>query len=151
MNPVRMQPQDLFHVVRAERMLFSFPWTEGNFLDAIAAGYDAWVLKDPVGGALQAYAVTMTVIDEVHLLNLSVERDWQGRGLGRALLNWLLDRAKAQNMQSMLLEVRPSNQVAIALYESMGFETIGVRKGYYPAASGREDARVMRRSLVVVA
>ena len=142
--PLRMHARDLPEVVRAERMLFSFPWTEGNFRDAIAAGYDAWILRDSQSNALQAYAVTMTAVDEVHLLNLSVERDWQGKGFGRALLAWLLTRARSHEMSSMLLEVRPSNQVAVALYESVGFQTIGLRKAYYPAAIGREDAQVMR-------
>lgn len=145
-----MRPADLDTVAVIERRIYAHPWTRGNFADSLAAGYDAWVLEQagPSGPGLQGYALAMWVPDEVHLLNLSVAAAYQGRGLGRAMLHWLMRDAATRGARAMMLEVRPSNAPAIALYRSTGFVRIGVRKGYYPAgAGGREDALVLLASL----
>ncbi len=141
-----MRTDDLDDVVQAEREIYPFPWTHGNFADSLRSGYSCWVLRD-AGGELQAYAVVMLALDEAHLLNLSVARNFQRSGLGWRTLEWIADVSRGHGARTMLLEVRPSNPAAIRLYERYGFQRIGIRRGYYPAAECREDAIVMRVSL----
>jgi ribosomal-protein-alanine N-acetyltransferase len=138
-----MTARDLDDVVRVERDIYPFPWTHGNFADSLRAGYSCWVLRDTVG-RLRAYAVVMLAIDEAHLLNLSVAREDQRAGLGWSTLEWVAEVARGHGARSLLLEVRPSNPAAMRLYERYGFRRIGIRRGYYPAREGREDAIVMR-------
>ena len=139
---VPMATTDLEWVAAQDRLLYPFPWSAQNFADSMIAGYSCWIVFE--GGERSGYAVLMMVLDEVHILNISVVLAHQGRGLGRRLLDHLAVVAKAAGARQMFLEVRPSNMPALALYQRAGFETIGRRKGYYPAADGREDARVMR-------
>ena len=142
---VPMQSQDLASLTAIEASIQAFPWSEGNFSDSMSAGYSCWMMLDgpvPVG-----YAVLMRVIDEAHILNISVVADRQRGGLGRRLLDHLASTAREAGATQLFLEVRPSNAAALALYARAGFETIGRRKGYYPAAGGREDALVMRLPL----
>jgi ribosomal-protein-alanine N-acetyltransferase len=141
-----MTHADLDDVVRVEAQIYPFPWTLGNFVDSLRSGYSCWVLRD-AHGALQAYGIVMLALDEGHLLNLSVAQESQRRGLGWRTLEWFADVARGHGARTMLLEVRPSNPAAIRLYERYGFQRIGVRRGYYPAAQGREDAIVMRVTL----
>jgi ribosomal-protein-alanine N-acetyltransferase len=137
---------DVPAVAAIEREIYPFPWTAGNFADSLAAGYDAWVLESD--SVLIGYAVIMWTPDEVHLLNLSVAAEWQGKGIGRRLLGWLCDDAARRGAVAMFLEVRPSNDRAHRLYETSGFELIGRRKRYYPSYNEtREDALVMRLPL----
>ncbi len=136
-----MAVDDLPGVVSVEKRIYAFPWTEGNFRDALLSGYDAAVLE--FGGALVGYRVMMFGPGEAHLLNLSIADDWQRRGFGRQLLLASIHDARRTGAVTMFLEVRPSNAVGIGLYESIGFRRIGVRRGYYPAEAGREDAWVM--------
>jgi len=140
---------DLPRVAELERSIYDFPWTEGNFRDSLQAGHEGWLLEASDGSArLRAYALMMWIVDEVHLLNISVRADEQGQGLGREFLHWLIRHCFEEGAQSMLLEVRPSNQSALRLYASMGFEQIGSRRAYYPALGGlREDAWVFRLRL----
>ncbi len=140
-----MHEADLDTIDSLERTLYDFPWTRGNFADSIAAGHAAWICR--LGTEVVAYAVVMNALDEVHLLNLSVARHWQGRGIGRALLEHLCDEARRSGAVRMFLEVRPSNAAGLALYRSAWFSPIGRRRGYYPALQGREDAIVMTREL----
>jgi ribosomal-protein-alanine N-acetyltransferase len=141
---------DLDEVLRIETAVYPFPWTRGNFEDGLRAGYCAWTLRGlPAGGRtpMIAYAVVMIVIDEAHLLNLSVATDWQRAGYGWRMLEWMAQQSRDHGARTMLLEVRPSNRPAQQLYERYGFERIGIRRGYYPAHGGREDALVMRIAL----
>lgn len=141
-----MSEYDLDWVVENEAQLHAFPWSKGNFVDSLAAGYSAWVMREE--GRPVAYAVVLTVLDEAHLLNISVVREAQGAGLGGVLLRYLSEEARRGGSSQFFLEVRPSNLPAIALYRSHGFEPVGRRKGYYPSREGgREDAIVMRRDL----
>jgi [ribosomal protein S18]-alanine N-acetyltransferase len=133
--------QDLVRLLPIERALYEFPWTEGNFRDAITAGYYASVLE--FDRYLVGYRVMMVGVGEAHLLNLSVAADWQRRGFARQLLLASIHEARGAGAATMFLEVRPSNGAAIALYADVGFRQVGLRKGYYPAAGGREDARVL--------
>lgn len=142
-----MQASDIEQVVRIENDAFPFPWTRGNFLDSLASKYPAWVMRAH-DGRLAGYFLLMNAVDELHILNITVRPDLQGTGLGRVLLNKVIALAQAENMQSVLLEVRPSNQRALNVYRHVGFVEIGVRKNYYPAgAAAREDALVMRLPL----
>ncbi len=143
-----MRVSDVDEVTRIENDAYPFPWTRGNFLDSLDSGYDAWVLRE-AGGRLAGYFLLMPVVDEIHLLNITVRPDLQGQRLGSQLMDKVRERAAASGMASILLEVRPSNQHALAVYRHLGFAQIGMRKNYYPAAAGsREDAIVMRLPLI---
>jgi ribosomal-protein-alanine N-acetyltransferase len=140
-----MQFEDLDRVMEIEPKIYSHPWSRGNFADSLHAGYSCWVYESE--GEVVGYAVMMSVLDEAHLLNISIAGERQGQGLGRALLNHLIDTARRYGATMMFLEVRPSNKNAIALYESIGFNEFSIRKGYYPAHNGREDAILMGLAL----
>ncbi|WP_256077468.1 ribosomal protein S18-alanine N-acetyltransferase [Massilia sp. YIM B04103] len=142
-----MQDGDLDEVVAVEQVVYPYPWSRTNFADSLNQGYQAWVLRD-ASRELLGYFLIMGVVDEAHLLNVAVAARWQGKGLGRFLLNQSAACARGLGMESMLLEVRPSNERALDIYRRYGFIEIGRRKGYYPAANQqREDAIVMRFEL----
>lgn len=142
-----MHVDDLKEVLAVENDIYPHPWTRGNFLDSIYSGYQAWTLRE-ANGALAGYFLVMLAVDEAHLLNISVRRDLHGRGIGRMQLDKVSILSREHGIASVLLEVRPSNSRALAVYERYGFTRIGKRKGYYPAAGGaREDAIVMRLHL----
>lgn len=140
-----MREADLDAVMAVESDIYPHPWSRGNFEDSLRAGYPAWVFE--AGGQLRAYGVLMMGVDEAHLLNLSVARAWQRRGMGRELLGFFAARAREMGAATLLLEVRPSNAAARALYGAEGFRELAVRRNYYPAHGGREDALVMGLSL----
>ncbi|HEY8027439.1 MAG TPA: ribosomal protein S18-alanine N-acetyltransferase [Burkholderiaceae bacterium] len=143
----RMQFDDLVEVMAIENDVYPHPWTHGNFLDSLSSDYEIWTVRDPAG-ALAGYLLLMISVDEAHLLNIAVRRDLHGSGVGRLLLDLASKLAREKGMQSILLEVRPSNGRAVEVYERYGFAGIGVRRAYYPAAQGkREDAIVMRLML----
>ncbi len=136
-----MRREDIDAVVAIESRIYPFPWTQGNFSDSLNAGYSAWLMRE--GGTLTGYALMMLVADEVQLLNIGVVPERQGRGLGAELLDHLCLVARRHGATRMFLEVRPSNLAALALYRRHGFAEVGVRRGYYPAQVGREDALVL--------
>ena len=140
-----MQESDLDAVMAIEPNIYSHPWSRGNFADSLNSGYSCWAVE--LDGELIGYGAMMMVLDEAHLLNISIARAFQGRGLGRELLAHFIEVARRHGGQMMFLEVRPSNTPAIGLYESMGFNEFSVRKGYYPAENGREDAILMGLAL----
>lgn len=147
MRLLRMQPSDLPEVVRIENRIYPFPWTHGNFLDSIQSGYETWIARDGKG-AMIGYFLLMVAVDEAHLLNITVDFAFQRKGMGRALLDKVVALARGAGMQSVLLEVRPSNEHALAVYRHYGFAEIGFRRNYYPAPRNtREDAIVMRMAL----
>lgn len=139
-------PMGLAHldtVLAIEVQAYAFPWSRGNFVDSLAAGYPAQVLYDEQG-AILGYFVAMAGVDEMHLLNLTVAPAVQGQGHGRHLLAAVVALCEAERAARLWLEVRQSNERARAMYLRAGFSHVGVRKGYYPAARGqREDATVM--------
>lgn len=143
-----MNASDLDDIVAIENTVYPFPWTRGNFADSLSAGYSAWVCR--VGGELIGYVVVMMAVDEAHLLNISVEKRRQGMGFGARLLRHAMSVARTQGARTLLLEVRPSNAQALELYRHFGFVRIGLRKGYYPAQEGREDAMVLVHTLTEV-
>jgi ribosomal-protein-alanine N-acetyltransferase len=137
--------QDLDVVLENEVRSYAFPWTRGVFADCLRAAYECWVLAE--GDALIGHGILSVAADEAHLLNLCIRRDRQGAGHGRALGRHMLGCAHARGARLVILEVRPSNRIAIALYESLGFREIGRRPDYYPADKGHEDAIVLALSL----
>jgi ribosomal-protein-alanine N-acetyltransferase len=143
-----MVEADLAAVMRLELRAYPFPWSEGNFRDSLACGYYAVCLVDEAEPqALLGYLVAMDGVAEAHLLNIAIDPARQRQGLARTLLDALVARSVAVGAEQIWLEVRVSNLPACALYERYGFESVGLRRGYYPAAGGREDARVMRLGL----
>lgn len=140
-----MNTRDLDAVTSLEASLQVFPWTRGNFEDSLKAGHSVWVLRK--GGELVGYSVVMAVIDEAHLLNIGISPAYQGQGFGARMLRNAMAAARHGGAATMFLEVRPSNEQAVALYRHFGFRQIGVRKGYYPAVIGREDALVFDKEL----
>jgi ribosomal-protein-alanine N-acetyltransferase len=139
-----MRVADLGAVMALEVQAYSHPWSQGNFVDSLAAGHLAEVL---VGASLIGYFVAMEGVEELHLLNVTVAPAAQGRGHGSALLDAVLAHARSRGLPTVWLEVRESNRRARALYARLGFDEVGLRRGYYPALRGREDAVVMRRGL----
>ena len=137
-----MHEFDVPVVVTLENAAYQFPWSEGIFRDCLRVGYVCRVLE--VGSILAGYAVMSMGAGEAHILNVCVSDEYRCRGLGRKMLMFLLDRARSAGMKEAFLEVRPSNLVAGRLYQSVGFEQVGLRRGYYQAAGGREDAVVLR-------
>lgn len=141
----RMTAADLDAVISIEDAIYPHPWTRGNFSDSLAAGYHCWIVE--CGGEMAGYTVVMIAAGEAHLLNLSVAAPWQHRGIGREALNFALKLARDYRAEKVLLEVRPSNGAAIALYASAGFAEIAKRRSYYPAGDSREDAIVLELDL----
>lgn len=142
-----MAASDLPEVLALEVTAYSFPWSQGNFIDSLAAGYLAWVRYDDQQQLL-AYCVAQPGFEETHLLNLTVAPARQRQGHGRALLVALAGWARARGDAALWLEVRQSNAAGRALYASAGFAEVGLRRAYYPSANQRrEDAVVMRLAL----
>jgi [ribosomal protein S18]-alanine N-acetyltransferase len=138
-----MQTTDLDEVLALERSAYEFPWSRGNFIDSLHAGYHAQLLVDE-RDRLIGYVVAMAGVDEMHLLNLSVAPAWQRLGHARGMLDALLAHCREAGAAMLWLEVRTSNARARELYRRYGFAEIGVRRNYYPAPRGtREDAVVM--------
>ena len=148
---IEMQPMqlaDLDEVLAIEFAVCPFPWGRGNFSDSLSSGYSCWVCR--VGGELAGYFVLMLAVDDAHLLTISVAAKRQGLGFGARLLRHAMNVGLAGGASALLIEVRPSNEKALTLYRHFGFQQIGVRRAYYPAAEGREDALVMTHALTEV-
>jgi len=140
-----MTQADVVRVSLIEQSSYAYPWSDGIFRDCIRAGY--WCQVVEARGDLLAHAVMSFGAGEAHLLNVCVRMDYRDHGLGRYLVHQLMEQARETGMSDMFLEVRPSNPSAIHLYESIGFERVGVRKAYYQASPGREDAWVYKLAL----
>ena len=136
-----MTLEDVDAVFAIEQAVQAYPWTRGNFSDALNNGYFCRV--DEAVGGIRGYAVLMPVVDEAELLNIGVAAGLQRKGLGRAMLLEMLDVAREKNIRRVFLEVRASNAAALALYRSAGFVDISLRRGYYKNAAGGEDAITM--------
>ena len=141
-----MTEAELDTVVHIENLALSHPWSRGNFADALRSGYHAQVLRQ--GDAVRGYFVAMQILDEVHLLNITVTPEYQRQGWARVLLDALALWSRGRGAQWLWLEVRASNLRAQQIYQTHGFRRVGDRKRYYPAAHGqREDAVVMSLAL----
>jgi ribosomal-protein-alanine N-acetyltransferase len=140
-----MREADLAEVIAIENAIYSHPWTQGNFADSLRAGYECRTWR--LAGELVGYFVLMAAAGEAHLLNLSIAEPHQRRGHGAALLQEAASLARRLGAQNVFLEVRPSNRAAQGLYTRFGFRNVAVRRGYYPAHGGREDALVLSLTL----
>ncbi|MDH3314241.1 MAG: ribosomal protein S18-alanine N-acetyltransferase [Gammaproteobacteria bacterium] len=142
-----MHAQDLGDVLAIERAAYRFPWSEGIFRDCLRVGYCCWVLEHEA--AVAGYGIMQVAVGECHILNLCVHPAYHRQGFGRALLTRLLEIAREHHADTALLEVRPTNEAAVALYRRLGFHEVGVRRAYYPDHRGKEDALILARSLLV--
>jgi ribosomal-protein-alanine N-acetyltransferase len=141
-----MSDDDVDAVTGVEQAAYAHPWTASIFRDCLRVGYCCWVctLDDvPIG-----HGVLSVAAGECHVLNVCVHPDWQSQGLGRKILRHLLNLGRRHHADTAFLEVRVSNRVAVGLYLAEGFNEVGLRRGYYPDANGREDALVFAKSLV---
>lgn len=140
-----MQEADVPTVMAIEHRAYAFPWTAGIFRDCLRVGYCCWILEqdDDIVG----YGVMSVGAGEAHILNLCVRPELQGQGLGRRVLTHLLNLARRHHADTALLEVRPSNEPALRLYRSLGFNEVAIRRNYYPDRNGREDALILMRAL----
>jgi len=140
-----MTEADLPRIHRIELASYEYPWSPGNFADSLRAGYSMWVREAEC--EVIGYYAMMAAAGEAHLLNLTIAPMWRRHGLGRDLLDHCLARACDHHADSVFLEVRASNSAAIGLYHGSGFVDLAVRRGYYPARDGREDALIMKKDL----
>jgi ribosomal-protein-alanine N-acetyltransferase len=155
-----MTVADLDSVLAIEALSHIHPWTKGNFSDSLAAGHWAYCVRPQLADAIKgsyldpevlwAYCILFPAVDELHLLNITVSPKLRRLGIGIKMMNAIEGVAAQQNMPRIILEVRPTNEAALKLYQSLGYEQIGLRKNYYPvdATSGlREDALVLAKSI----
>jgi ribosomal-protein-alanine N-acetyltransferase len=140
-----MTEDDIDQIMAIERATYKYPWTVGIFHDCLHVGYCCWVYE--LENEIDAYAVMSVGADEAHILTLVVKESSRGQGLGRTMLTYLKDIAVQHKADTLLLEVRPSNAVAINLYRSFGFNDLAIRPNYYPSDAGREDALIMAMSI----
>lgn len=138
-----MTRDDVGQVLCIEQEVQTYPWTHGNFIDALNAGN--WCYVDEAVKKIRGYVILMPVLEEIELLNIGVAMEQQRRGVGRAMFQEMLEVASKKNIRRMFLEVRKSNSAAIALYRNIGFAEIGLRRGYYRNANVNEDALLMAR------
>ncbi len=140
-----MEQYDVPTVLALEQCAYEFPWTEGIFNDCLRVGYHSFVIER--NSRIVGYVLMNTVVGEAHVLNLCVASDCRRQGIARALLNYITDLAVALKSVSLFLEVREFNVAALALYQTSGFDEIGIRRNYYPAPVGREDAIMLVKQL----
>ena len=140
-----MNEEDLEHVMAIEERAYEFPWSKQIFVDCLNVGYCCWVLEQ--NKQIVAYGVMTVAVGESHVLNLCVSSDHRSQGLGKQLMQRLLEVANDHGANMTFLEVRPSNFAAISLYTGLGFNEVGIRSNYYPAKIGREDALVLARTM----
>jgi ribosomal-protein-alanine N-acetyltransferase len=144
--PLRpMTVEDVDAVMAIEERAFPFPWTRNIFLDCLRHGYSCWIYEE--NKQMVGYAAVMFSLDEMHLLNICIRPEAQGQRLGSRLWHTLERIGRGVKAETCFLEVRQSNFAAIRLYMNVGFNEIGLRKNYYPAAGGRENAIVMAKTL----
>ncbi|MCW5588709.1 MAG: ribosomal protein S18-alanine N-acetyltransferase [Legionellales bacterium] len=136
-----MRQEDVWNVKLIEDEVQIAPWSEQIFRDCIDVGYSSWVMMQEE--IMLGFAMMSSAVGEAHLLNISLAKHAQHQGHGQRLMNFMIAKARELQMIKMFLEVRVSNQAAIQLYKKLGFTLLSMRKDYYPATDGREDALVM--------
>ena len=143
----RMQETDIEAVLKIEEQSYPVPWTQGIFLDCLRVGYPSFVLLNDT--LIIGYILFSVGANEAHLLNICIAPKSRRHGLAKKLLIDMIELLKEKSVETLFLEVRVSSLPAIALYESLGFEKLGVRKGYYKTLDGREDAITYKLSFDV--
>ncbi|MGR8949584.1 MAG: ribosomal protein S18-alanine N-acetyltransferase [Gammaproteobacteria bacterium] len=140
-----MREHDLTRIHAIEQRAYQFPWSVGVFTDCLRVGYSCWIISND--DKIVGYGIMSVAVQESHILNICIDPSWHRHGFARTLLRHMLKTAVEYDATIAYLEVRPSNQAAIYLYEQEGFANVGVRTDYYPALNGREDAYVMSKQL----
>ncbi|MFT5811860.1 MAG: ribosomal-protein-alanine N-acetyltransferase [Rubritalea sp.] len=140
-----MTQDDVAYVLTVENEVYPYPWTERILQDCIRVGYDCWLALE--NDDIVGHAVVSVAAGESHLLNLSVSKRHQSKGIGKAFIDFLIDIVRSKSATVMLLEVRPSNIQAINCYDAVGFNEIGCRKDYYPTTNGKEDALLYAKEI----
>jgi ribosomal-protein-alanine N-acetyltransferase len=140
-----MSVDDLDEVLAIERLSFQTPWSRGAFRYELTQNRVARCLVVREGRVLSGYLCLWEIGREIHITNLAVDPVRRRRGLARLLLGSVLEDARSRTLDMVFLEVRPTNEEALKLYESLGFRVIGRRKGYYFDTG--EDALVMEAPL----
>lgn len=141
-----MQHEDLNEIIAIETLAYQYPWTIGIFKDCLRVGYTCLVLES--GDGIIGYGVMSCGAGEAHILNICVVPEQQCQGLGKLIVEYLIERAHKFHADIILLEVRPSNRAALAVYHNLGFNEVGSRYNYYPADNGREDALILAMDLL---
>jgi len=141
-----MTEEDLDDIMDIENQTYQFPWTRGIFRDCLHVGYCCWVYASE--NQVDAYGVMSIGAGEAHILTIVVNEASRGQGLGKLMLEHLLKVAEQHKVVTVLLEVRPSNNIAVQLYRNSGFNEVGTRPNYYPAEDGREDALIMALPII---
>lgn len=136
-----LTPDDHPRAMQIERASHAFPWSDATFAGNQGDRY--LNLKIMADGQMAGFAITQVVLDEATLFNIAIDPAFQRRGLGRTLLTGLIAELETRDIMTLWLEVRASNQPALALYEDLGFNEVSLRRNYYPTATGREDAVIM--------
>ncbi len=136
---------DIDAIMSVELRCYDHPWTPGIFRDSLRVGYSCWGLFQAEN--LLGYGIMSVAAGEAHILNICVDPEQRGQGLARRLMERLVTQAQEREADTIFLEVRTSNRIAQKLYLSMGFNEIGLRKGYYPGRHGREDAILFAKAL----
>lgn len=142
----RLTFADLQAVLAIERDAYDYPWSEGVFRDCLRVGYRSFGAV-AIGGHLMGYCFLSIAAGEAHVLNICVNPRNRRSNIAHSLLERMFNQALAEEVETLMLEVRCSNVGAITLYENMGFERVGMRKRYYPAHNGREDALLLSVSM----
>jgi len=140
-----MHIDDLECIYKLELDSYPFPWTKEILRDCILYKYDSYSVF--IDDTLVGYIISKISFPETHILNLTVDINFRNNGIGQALIELTINDARIRNSQDIILEVRSRNLIAQSLYSKLGFEKIGVRKGYYDSENGREDAFVLRLKL----
>lgn len=146
--PIRLRPMhetDIDEVMAIETETYPFPWTAGIMHDCLRVGYCCWLAEQDE--QVVGYCIMSIGAGESHLLNICLHRNWQRQGIASQLMKHMLRIAKRHGAEVCMLEVRPSNTTAVRMYEKLGFSEVGIRKSYYPAENGREDALIMSYTL----
>lgn len=141
-----LEVSDIETIMEIELRAYPHPWTEGIFFDCMRVGYSCWAYQSQ--NTIIGYLILSLVLDEMHILNICIDPNYQKQGLGKLLLKKAEGIGQEKGAKEVFLEVRPSNKAALLLYQDFGYNQIGLRKNYYPAANGREDAIVMAKTML---
>lgn len=142
----RMQHGELAEVMELEQRAFAHPWSAELLRRELTHDWSTILLAvEPATGRIAGFVIFWVVVDEIHVLNVAVDPVERRKGIARLLLAELLERGRSRGLSMATLEVRRSNEPALALYAGLGFRNVGVRKGYY--VEEREDAIVMTLDL----
>ncbi len=140
-----MSIDDLMNVHNLEVESYDFPWTKEILRDCILYKYDAFTIY--FNDLLVGYIISKISVPETHILNLTINSKFRKKGLGKSLIQLIINDSRIRGAEDIILEVRVNNINAISLYEKLDFKKVGIRKNYYESKEGREDAYVLQLKL----